>query len=376
MAEYFIDSLTGEENASGLSQSEPRPSIAGISLLPGDTVNFRRGSDYRGICLDASGSESAPITYRAYGDGEAPRFYGSKNCSAEYLWEDTGDNIWKLKLRLPTEAGNIVFDFGAECGEMCVERSSLDENGKWTYSDRGCGDSPCPDAEFLLYCEKNPGKYYNDIEICLYGKRRLARGSHVRFEGLHFLCGGVHGYAETSPCDVMISECIFEHIGGCVWDKDRNIRFGNAVELWNGGKNVKIDNCDFFNIYDSCFTTQGNGADCGEFEDISVTSNTFSDYGMAAYEIRDRIGKNVRFEFNVCDGAGAGFSMLTDMTPRNSEIYPLPVGYHIFVWREYLGASGGSVRIKSNIFRGVTAGGATMNKDVAPAVLAAIDTDF
>lgn len=376
MAEYFIDSLVGDENASGLSPDEPRVSLTGISLLPGDTVNFRRGSEYRGICLDASGSDAAPITYRAYGDGEAPRFFGSKNCSAEYLWECVGENIWKLKLPLPTEAGNIVFDFGEECGEMCYEKTSLDENGKWLYSDRGCGSSPRSDAELLLCCEENPGRHYRDIEICLYGNRRLACGSHVRFEGLHFLCAGVHGYAETLPCDVVISECIFEHIGGCTWDKDRNIRFGNAAELWNGGKNVKIDNCDFYDIYDSCFTTQGDGQGCGEFEDITVTSNTFSDYGMAAYELRDRIGKNVRFEFNVCEGAGAGFSMLTDMTPRNSEIYPLPVGYHIFVWRAYLGASGGSVRVKSNIFRGVTSGGATMNKNIPPDVLSAIDTDF
>ena len=204
----------------------------------------------------------------------------------------------------------------------------------------------------------------------------MLSGSNVKFEGLHFLCGGVHGYAGNSAENVSFSECVFEHIGGCAWDANRKIRFGNGIEFWNGCKNVKIENCDFYDIYDSCFTTQGDGKNCGEFENIEVLSNNFSNYGMAAYEIRDKIGKNVRFEFNVCDGAGAGFAMLTDFSPRMSEIYPEPMGFHIFAWRIYAPTENGSVRIMSNIFRGIPAGKQTMYANIDGEALKQIKTDF
>lgn len=376
MATYYIDSLAGLRENDGKSELTPRESLAGLEISAGDTVLFRRGSDYRNTFLFYSGEEDKPITFSSFGNGEAPRFFGSKNAGEKYLWENVGNNIWKYKLPLSSEVGNIVYDFGEECGELVWNEKDLDEDGKWFFSDYGCKDSPSPDAFLLIYCEENPAEKYRNIEICLYGKRKLAGGKNVKFEGLHFLCGGVHGYAETNAENVSFSECIFEHLGGCVWDKSRKIRFGNGVELWNGAKNVKIENCDFYDIYDSSFTTQGDGEKCGDFENISVLSNNFSNYGMAAYEIRDKIGKNIRFEFNVCDGAGAGFSMLTDISPRMSEIYPEPMGYHIFAWRIERPTSGGQVRIMSNIFRGVPAGKTTMYANISPDAKAQIKTDF
>ena len=376
MATYYIDSLSGDNMNDGKSALAPKENINGINISPGDTVLFRRGSEYRNICLFFSGTPEKPITFSTYGDGAAPKFYGSKNAGEKYLWEETSPNIWKYKLPLSSDVGNVVYDFGEECGELVWDESSLDENGKWYFSDYGCKDSPRPDAYLTVFCEENPADRYNDIEICLYGKRKMSSGSNVKFEGLHFLCGGVHGYAGNNAENVSFSECVFEHIGGCTWDKERKIRFGNGIEFWNGGKNVKVENCDFYDIYDSCFTTQGDGASCGEFENIEVLSNNFSNYGMAAYEIRDKIGKNIRFEFNVCDGAGAGFAMLTDFSPRMSEIYPEPMGFHIFAWRINDPTENGSIRIMSNIFRGVPAGKQTMYADISSEALRQIKTDF
>lgn len=376
MAEYYIDSLAGSNDLSGTSPDAPRENLDGMKILAGDTVYFRRGSEYRFSPLTFGGEKGKPIIYSAYGDGEPPCFYGSKNVSEPYMWREFQKNIWQLVSPPKSEVGNIVFDFGEECGELVMKAMSLDENGKWYYSDFGCGDKPSADASLLLFCEENPAVHYRDIELCLYGTRRLAGGSHVRFEGLHFLCSGACGYAETNCEDIAFSECLFEFIGGCMRDKSRGIRFGNGIELQSGGKDVKIENCGFYNIYDSCFTTQGDGEKCGGFENISVQNCTFSDYGTAAYEIRDKIGKNVSFEFNVCQGAGAGFSMLTDVSPRMSEIYPIPVGFHIFAWRINKKTDGGKIRIMSNIFRGLTAGGETLGSFISSDALSQIEKDF
>lgn len=98
-------------------------------------------------------------------------------------------------------------------------------------------------------------------------------------------------------------------------------------------------------------------------------------YGMAAYEIRDRIGKNVSFEFNVCDGAGEGFSSAHEGDIRPSEIFPEPVGSHILAWRIQEPTDGGKMRIMSNIFRGVPKSD-VFDKRIAPSALAQIQTDF
>lgn len=54
---------------------------------------------------------------------------------------------------------------------------------------------------------------------------------------------------------------------------------------------------------------------------------------MAAYEQRDLLPTYAEFTANVCEDAGEGFSRLGETMPRRSEIWPQPMGHHIFLWR-------------------------------------------
>ena len=54
---------------------------------------------------------------------------------------------------------------------------------------------------------------------------------------------------------------------------------------------------------------------------------------MAAYEQRDALPQNAVFSNNVCMDAGEGFSKQGEIMPRKSEIWPQPMGHHIFFWR-------------------------------------------
>ena len=47
MADYYIDSLSGLDDGDGKSPASPLPSHTDLSLSAGDTVYFRRGSEYR-----------------------------------------------------------------------------------------------------------------------------------------------------------------------------------------------------------------------------------------------------------------------------------------------------------------------------------------
>ncbi len=357
MATYYIDSLTGDRGCDGLSELSPLDTHEGLDLAAGDRVLFRRGTSYR-RGIHHAGLDGAPVTFGAYGNGEPPKFYGSVNRSEPYLWQKTeSPNIWKLAVPLKEEPCNVIFDFGDECGRLAWSRGELDSQGKWWCDALGkrVGKVPFDKTELFLYSEKNPGEYYRDIEVALYGERMIFfAGRNAVFEGLCAVCAGVHGFAATRPENIVIEDCRFEFIGGCVWDPERKIRFGNGVECWNGGRNVTVRDCAFYNIFDSCFTTQG-GSDMTRHENIVCTGNTMIDYGMAAFELRDMMGRGVVFSSNVCEGAGLGFSQNGEPLPRYSEIYPEPMGHHIFVWRG-IPTDGGSVLIENNIFRGTPTG--------------------
>ncbi|MFQ9149213.1 MAG: hypothetical protein ACLR5G_13575 [Eubacteriales bacterium] len=102
-------------------------------------------------------------------------------------------------------------------------------------------------------------------------------------------------------------------------------------------------------------TTQG----AGEYpppERISVRGNLFMKYGMAAYELRDVVPREAVFADNECKFAGCGFAMRGDLTPRRSEIWPRPMGHHIFAWRIENPTEHGAFRIKHNYFGGAPVG--------------------
>ena len=71
---------------------------------------------------------------------------------------------------------------------------------------------------------------------------------------------------------------------------------------------------------------------------------------MAAYEGRDLVPRGLTFRGNVCLDAGEGFSKNGVTMPRNSEIWPLPMGHHIFLWRMESPTEGGLLQISENVF--------------------------
>ena len=71
---------------------------------------------------------------------------------------------------------------------------------------------------------------------------------------------------------------------------------------------------------------------------------------MAAFEYRDKLPIDSIFEGNTCQNAGCGFAMLGEELPRRSEIWPQPMGHHIFLWRIDQATKGGGVRIANNHF--------------------------
>lgn len=360
---YYIDRINGRGD--GLSPQNPRADYRDLSLLPGDKVLFRRGTVMRERLITTCGENGNPIVYGAYGEGESPRFIGSVDLCRRVDWEPVRPNIWRCVNRPETEACNFIYNDGASCGTLRWSMEELSAQGD--FFDECYGFSakkqPCR-GELYLWSEKNPAEFYKSIECAVLGGRNLAdAGRDMRIENLCFEMSGVHGVSGKG-IRTEIFGCRFRFIGGCVWSAERKIRFGNAVEFWNICEDTSVENCLFDEIYDSCVTHQG-GTDCQPAKHVRFMRNLFSKYGMAAYECRDRLPLDAEFSMNICEDAGRGFSMLGDTIPRNSEIYPEPMGHHIFIWRISSATEDGELRIEKNIF-GSAPYGAAVYSTIAP----------
>ncbi len=356
---YYIDPITGDDSHNGLTPAHPFKTYASREFTGGDTILFKRGSVIRDILYGRNGSEGAPITYGAYGTGAKPLFLGSVSVSEPKSWIEERPSLWRYTGVLPSEACNLVFNNGASCGNLRWKIEDLQHPGEWHYTGMRNGQAeknPTPGILYL-YSPTNPGNAYQSIECVLWGMRKLIYGQHdIIFEDLSFRNSGVHGYQESLAKNIHIRRCDFCFIGGAVWDRRLRIRFGNAVEFWDGASDITVEGCLFNNIYDSGVTHQG-----GETRNIPkrlyFRNNLFIDCGMSAYESREP-AQEVYFEYNTCINAGGGFSMQGEAPPRQSEIYPQPMGHHVFIWRIEPNTQPGHVYIRYNIFFEAPYGGA------------------
>ncbi len=354
---YYIDPVSGDGSNDGLSPERPARSYVDLNIQPGDQVLFKRGSVIRDMLHTHNGIEGAPVTYGAYGDGEKPTFLGSVAVGDPAAWLEVRPRVWRYTGKLPSEVCNLVFNGGESCGILRWEEEGLENPGDWHYTGIGtsCGGESWGLADsggdvLYLCASDNPGRTWIDIEAVLWGQRRLVGGQrHLILENLSFRNSGVHGFQDSDVRNVTIRNCDFRFIGGAVWHRGHRIRFGNAVELWDGAGDVTVEHCRFDNIYDSAVTHQG-GETRNIPERIYFRNNLFSDCGLAVYECREP-AREVYFEYNTCINSGGGFSMQGETPPRGSDPYLQPVGYHVMIWMIDADTQPGKVYIRHNVFR-------------------------
>ena len=373
MAIYYIDNMNGDNALDGLSPKCARKDYTDISLVSGDTVLFKRGSFYRDK-LHAK----EEVAYGAYGEGELPTFCGSCDVSLPEDWEETEtENVWKCVKPMVGDVGNIAFN-GDECTatfrwnkeELCGQGDFYDE--RIVVGDRI--EEKTMGLGLYMYSVGNPASVYSHIEAISYNTRQLVvLKEGMTFDSLRFINSGVHGMAGQGN-NITVRNCVFENIGGCAWSHPLKIRFGNGFEIWHRGNDILIENCFFKNVYDSCVTHQGPGELTEPTRNFICRGCKFDTYGMAAFEYRDKLPIDSSFTDNVCLNAGCGFAMLGEELPRLSEIWPQPMGHHIFMWRIDHGTEGGDLVLKNNYF-GEAPVGAAIYSIISPEAEAQVTLD-
>ncbi len=346
---YYIDLENGRGD--GKTPETPKGEYRDLPVKAGDIIMFKCGSVAFDILETVSGTVDKPVVYTSYGDGAKPVFHGSVDVSNPSDWTQTEENIWECRREIPKEACNFIFNGGEFCGIMVWEENELSSQGEWTDSRIGTTEGRTEEKmqKLLMYSHGNPGIVYKRIECVARKSHSLAQlKSNVVIDGLCFKNNGVHAL-EGAGENIIVKNCDISFIGGCVWSKKLRIKFGNGVEFWNISKNIWVENNTFCDIYDSGVTHQGD-ENCQITENVHFDNNLFVKCGMGAYECRDLIPINTTFNNNICIDAGEGFSKNGVVMPRKSEIWPQPMGHHVFIWRVDKSEKGGRLEIKNNLF--------------------------
>ncbi len=344
---YYI-SPKGDDKNDGKSpetafRSINAPVFTMSMLEEGDAVLFERGGLWR---LTATFKTESGVTYGAYGEGQKPAFYGSaENYAYPDAWIPSNlKNVWKLTVA-DSDIGLVVFNHGELVGKKEFNGLvSLAKNGDYYFNRL--------QDTLYLYCDKgNPGKVFEDIEVCL-NMSLFNLASDATLDNLCLKYVGRFGIGTANANNSKVTNCEFGFIGGAI--QSGTLRYGNGIQHWNGVDGHIIDHNWFYQIYDAAVTWQGNYKELPEYGDkflnISYTNNLVEYAGMSFEFWHSSVDdtnytpatvQNFKLNNNISRFAGYGFSLQRTDTK----------GEHIFVGNTtFMSDRCFGNEIKNNIF--------------------------
>ncbi len=336
---YYV-SNNGKAENDGLTPETAVSSYADVrkkGLKAGDVLYFERG----GIWRETIEITTPGITLTAYGEGKAPRFYGSPENSAEKgFWIETDkENVYEYKDRVAEiDVGSIIFD-DKECTYKSCYSSEDQSNSKSkkyvnSYkdlkSDLQMYHDPKSKKLYLCSTEGNPADRYDSIEL-IHNVTMYVKANNVTIDGLCFkyACFGISSYGTNSIVKgLTVRNCEFGWIGGNISNPiGSNSRFGNGIEIWGAAQDFIVTNNYFWQIYDAAVTFQYRGSVFNDVENVKFNDNVFDycNYSIE-YFFTDNGGKVYDFEImnNLCWYAGEG---LCSQRPDRAEMSHIRSGW-------------------------------------------------
>lgn len=298
-ADYYVDSLNGDDGNRGISPNEAWRSVYKVNtttLSPGDNIYFRRGGLWRDLLKAGySGMPAAPITYSAYGNGDMPVISASRILAG---WEFYLSNIW----RISSEHTVQVFVDGDRCRRQ-GSLVALQRNRDWYQND----------DHLYLYSDANPDDGYL-IESSNKFYAVNVTGSHVNISGLEVKMASGDGMAITNGADDV---------------QIRNVK--SSLNYWTGIKISTGGTTSEFCIIDNCETVDNGGSGIALANTVlctisnnRVTRNCQLDTGEeqhqwdACIKMTGAGSRSNILEHNICSNARYGAGIWLDFCgPEN-----------------------------------------------------------
>ena len=320
---YYVSSSSGNDSNSGTDSAHPWKTLAKVNekLNEGSSsykynIYLKRGDIWRGEYLKTYKTSNVTIT--AYGSGAKPIITGSPENGADpSKWTEVATNIWRYTGSDSwADVGNIVFNDG-ECYGCKVVQLYVKQEGKEQHITNFSDPTDCQkysftsytdlrnDLDFFhdknfsggsgatgylyLYSTSNPGSRFSSIEFSVKQHGiEIYKANNVRVDNICVKYVGGHGIAGNglNLQNILIQNCEFDWIGGSISDRISNsvigsvatsydTRYGNAVEIYGGCNNFRVQNNYIYQCYDAGITQQYN---CESNTDANHTANQLNIY--------------------------------------------------------------------------------------------------
>lgn len=264
---FYVSSSDGDDNNLGLSPKEPKKTLQQFSGKSHITVLLKCGDVFE---MEEGFLAGNGCIYATYGSGNRPvvSFYKKLSVPLERMTEY--NNVWMADL-LGTEGiyngredkdncniGQLLLNGEVNWKRVVVSTSVYEAfnfpadiearaDGSWTVD--------WLQSKLYLYSEEDPNEQEIYVAPDVHG---IAFDSvkDTTLKGWTITGAGAHGCNITDADNVVVQSCFFYHIGGVV-HRSVGIRYGNAVQIWNSGRNITVANNYADWVFDSCYTNQG-----------------------------------------------------------------------------------------------------------------------
>ena len=299
-------SNSGSDNNDGKSSKTPWATLKALQeheaeICFGDNVLLECGGVYRGRIIAKSG-----VYYGSYGNGDKPCIYVSRCNYATREWKQTEPYVWEMDLPdCVHDAGIVVFNHGEAVGTKKHFEEKMDTDLDFTYKE----------YKLSLYSTWNPSERFNSIEIgdLTHIIQLAPKTTDVTIDNLTLKYGGGMAVQVGDGVEnIEIRNCEIGWIGGSylIGYKDGKVRFGNGIEFWGGCKNIMVENCWVYQIYDSGLSHQGSMSfivDNLTFKNNLVEYTSFASIEFWADFQKGSIMQNINYEGNILRFAGYGW---------------------------------------------------------------------
>ena len=200
---YYV-SNTGSDSANGLTVDTPWQTISkvnGSSFSPGDSVLFKRGDTWREtLIVPSSGVSGNPITFGAYGSGNAPIINGAELLSG--TWTNAGSNHWTYPITWSC-SNQMMFD--GDRGTLKGSTGALASPGDWY----------CSYPTITIYSTANPLTVWSTIENSRRDYCVSISKDYITVDGIHATQSGVDNIifpeASNTTTGVIIKNCLTDY---------------------------------------------------------------------------------------------------------------------------------------------------------------------
>lgn len=270
---YYISNSTGNDANAGTSKSAPLKTIP--RFKPKNTYLLKRGDIfYNKIPRVYNPTAGNRITLSAYGTGAKPvlSLYVKILPSA---WVLSGTNIWKVNFTNLANLSGATKSITSDIGFLKLNETDIKGAKKITKSELQRQWDFYSDKTYVyVYSTSKPSALASKIEAST-DQNGINTTDNMTVSQIKIVGSGANGIATYKQKNLIIRSVDVAEIGGSYLGGfgSGTTRYGNGIQIFNGGTNNLIEGCIVKQVYDAGLTMQTANDYIVAFVDITFQNN-------------------------------------------------------------------------------------------------------